>query len=505
MKKFFRYSTLALLLLGLWINTYGQKPLNKDQIGQVNRGYGMFIHFGINTFNEIEWSDGTLPITSYNPDKLDCDQWIKTAKEAGFRYVILVTKHHDGFCLWDSKYTDYDVASSPVKTDVVAEVAKACKKYGIELGLYYSLWDRKEPSHNSKDPQDYVNFMKNQLSELLTNYGPIAEIWFDGGWAKKIADWHPEEVYNHIKKIQPKCLVTFNHTVGKRDNINAIGQPVDFKEGDPLRFYPVDFRTKDPNIARWDDPKIYSYNNEKHYLIFEHTICLSDKWNWFQKKAMIPARNLDELEELFYWTTANENILIVNIPPDEHGLIREHERLRILELADRLGIRNGSKKLPAGYTNLIFNKPAIASNSAKGVSAQKAVDYSVETAWMAEKDTANLTIDLQESLTFDRITIFENGTAKTENDGFTTNINYSIKDYSIDIYNGKWTTIYMGKQIEGCKIIKLPEHITGTKLRLNILRSNGNPGISHIAVATTKSFHYRPILTAKNHKINRSL
>ena len=230
---------------------------------------------------------------------------MKTAKEAGFRYVILVTKHHDGFALWNSKYTDYDVASSPVKTDVVAAVAKACKKYGIELGLYYSLWDRHELSHNDPNPDAYVGFMKNQLTELLSNYGDICELWFDGGWAKKDADWKLAEVYAHIKKLQPGCLVTVNHTIGKKENITAVQQPQDMQEGDPIRFWPVDFSTKDPNLARWDDPKLYTYNNGNHYLILEHTLCLSDRWNWFQKKAILPARGVDELEELFYWATAN--------------------------------------------------------------------------------------------------------------------------------------------------------------------------------------------------------
>lgn len=110
-----------------------QCPLSPVQVAQRNRGYGAFITFGINTFNETEWSDGRLPVESYNPTGLDCDQWVRVVKEAGFRYVLLTTKHHDGFCLWDSAYTEYDVASSPVKTDVVAEVAKACRKYGVEL------------------------------------------------------------------------------------------------------------------------------------------------------------------------------------------------------------------------------------------------------------------------------------------------------------------------------------------------------------------------------------
>ncbi len=133
------------------------KP-NKTQLLQIKRAYGMFMHFGINTFSGDERSDGTLPVDIYNPIDLDCDQWVRVARDAGFRYVLLTTKHHDGFCLWDSKFTDYNVASTKVKTDIVACVSKACKKYGLEFAVYYSLWDRHEPTFRDKDPQKYVEF-----------------------------------------------------------------------------------------------------------------------------------------------------------------------------------------------------------------------------------------------------------------------------------------------------------------------------------------------------------
>ncbi|MGE8242377.1 MAG: alpha-L-fucosidase, partial [Sphingobacterium sp.] len=157
----------------------GSKP-NQAQKEMIKRGYGMFMHFGVNTFTDMEWSDGSIPVEKYNPTQLDPDQWVRTARDAGFRYVLLITKHHDGFCLWDSKYTDYDVAASPVKTDVVKAVSDACKKYGLDFAIYYSLWDRKEPSYKHKDPQKYIDYMKNQLTELFTKYGKISELWLDG-------------------------------------------------------------------------------------------------------------------------------------------------------------------------------------------------------------------------------------------------------------------------------------------------------------------------------------
>jgi alpha-L-fucosidase len=486
------YGLCLLLLTGMILiaaRVTAQSVPSALQLSQIKRGYGMFIHFGLNTFNEKEWSDGKLPVSSYNPDHLDCDQWVKTAKEAGFRYVILVTKHHDGFALWNSKYTNYNVASSPVKVDVVAEVAKACKKYNLKLGLYYSLWDRHEPSYKDPDPNAYIKFMKNQLTELLTNYGEICELWFDGGWDRKAADWKIPEIYAYIKKLQPDCLVTVNHTIGKTGKPSAIQQPVDMQEGDPIRFWPVDFRCKDPNLARWDDPKIYTYNDKAHYLIFEHTLCLSDRGNWFEKKAMVPIRGVDELEELFYWTTAHNNIMIIDVPPDLHGQIRTYERLRLVELADRLKIRGGKAALPGGYDNLAFNVPIKASNTSndKNHSAEKANDYSLETWWTAGDTTSSLEMDLQTLKKINRITLMEHPDIIDLKDGFSRIRKFHIKQFSIEYFNGKWDTIYIGDEIGACKIINLPDHVKASKIRLNILSSDSIPSIFHFSVADKAS------------------
>lgn len=479
--------SLLVLILVFSLNLWSQdqiKNFSSIQINQIERGYGMFIHFGVNTFNEIEWSNGKLPASSFNPTNLDCDQWIKVAKEAGFRYVILITKHHDGFCLWDSKYTEYDVASASVKTDIVAEVAKACKKYGIKLGLYYSLWDRNAVSY--KDEMAYKEYMINQLGELMTNYGEICELWFDGGWDKKEAAWHLQEVYDAVKAKQPKCLITVNHSIGypKGSAKKSIIEPRDFKEDDPIRYFPIDFRIKDPNFARWDDPKNYVYNGQRYPLAFEHTICLSDRWNWFQKKKVLAARPIDELEELFYWGTANNNIMIINIPPDPTGKIRTNEKNRIIELADRLGIRGGKAKLPSGPINLTFKQKIVASSEFKEFTAEKANDYSLETFWTANDSVADLELTFDNKATFDRIVLFENAVLKDLGDNFSKIRTFKIKEYELLSYsNGVWDTFYTGDLIGAAKIIKLPNDITAEKIKLRILKSDGNPSICHFSVS----------------------
>jgi alpha-L-fucosidase len=449
------------------------------------RGYGMFLHFGINTFNQTEWSDGKLPVSSYHPTQLEPDSWVRVAKEAGFRHVVLVTKHHDGFCLWDSAVTDYDVASSPVRTDVVAAVAKACRKYGVELGLYYSLWDRHEPSHQDKDPEEYVAYMRAQLTELLSHYGPVCEVWFDGGWAKKREDWNIPSLYQLIHQLQPDCAVTVNHTIGIGTNASKFAQPANYAEGDVIRFWPVDFRTKDPNFARSDDPKFYTFAGERHYLPFEHTVCLSDRWNWFQKKNVMPARPMDELEEIFYWGTANRNALLINVPPDQTGRLRENEVQAILQLADRLGIRGGRKPLPKRGPNLLERAAINPTN------ALAAVDTSIETSWRADKVPAVLEITPAQPVTFDRLTLVETADMKDLGDGFSQERRYRVQRFTIEArtHTG-WRQIDAGEKIGSALALKIPR-TTADQLRITVQAATGPVGFDHIGAYDSKDYGQR--------------
>jgi alpha-L-fucosidase len=454
----------------------------------------MFIHFGINTFNETEWSDGRLPASGYNPTQLDCDQWIRIAKEAGFRYVILITKHHDGFCLWDSAHTHYDVAASPVKTDVVAEVAAACKRHGLELGLYYSLWDRHAPSHDDPDPKVYQDYMFKQLEELMTRYGPIRELWLDGAWAKANEAWNIPELYARVTRWQPDCVVAVNHTIHPPGKPRGIQQPIDFREGDAIRFWPVDIRLKDPNLARWDDPQLYAWQGELKRLPFEHTICLSDHWNWFQKNDNRPVRALDELEQLVYWGTHNDNSLIVNVPPDRTGRIREHEAERIIALADRLGIRGGGP-LPTGPVNVLFGAKATASSQqSDAAGAAKAVDTSLESFWIAGDLHPVLEAALPAPTGINQIVIHEAPENREAEDGFTTLHTFHVRAFEVDLrVNGLWTTVHTGGTIGAAKRIDLARSETADGVRLRITASDAPPRIAHLAASRRETRGLRPL------------
>ena len=315
---------------------------SEAQLKQIERKYGMFIHFGINTFHDMEWSDGSKPAMSYNPTSVDAEQWIETAKNAGMKYVILIAKHHDGFCLWDSQYTEYDVSNSGNTTNVVEAVAKACKKFDIGLGLYYSLWDRSK-NNDVKDTSldsTYNSYMIQQLDELLDitqKHTNVVEFWFDGGWEKANSRWPIKEIYQTIKSKEPECQIGVNWTIGLPENPDFHPVlPEDQKEGFPIRYFPSDFRLGDPYLPVKDDPKIFTHDGEEYYMPWESTVCISQRW--FYNTTDTTFKSIEELSELYEIATAQDNILILNCPPNREGKIREKDIEILMGLRKQLKI-----------------------------------------------------------------------------------------------------------------------------------------------------------------------
>jgi alpha-L-fucosidase len=229
-----------------WAQTYSPSPENLAARSDFQDSkFGLFIHWGpFSILGDGEWvmNNENIPVKDYsrlmnffNPTKFDAHEWVSMAKNAGMKYITLITRHHDGFSMWDTKYSDFNIMNSPYKKDVVKMMADECHKQNIKLFLYYSLldWRREDYPHETGrtgqktgrtgkgDYAHYLQFMKNQLTELLTNYGEIAGIWFDGHWdqtrpegdsdrASRI-DWHYYEIYSLIHRLQPQCLIGNNH------------------------------------------------------------------------------------------------------------------------------------------------------------------------------------------------------------------------------------------------------------------------------------------------------
>ncbi|MBK5271812.1 MAG: alpha-L-fucosidase [Bacteroidia bacterium] len=247
--KYFLIGCLGLVLNGNIISqTYTPTPENlKAREWFSNARYGLFIHWGpFSIPGSGEWVMNQRNITVknytrlmhfFNPIGFNAAQWVSMAKNAGMKYITLITRHHDGFSMWDTKYSDFNIMNSPYKKDIVKLLADECHKQGVKLFLYYSLldWRRDDYSYWTGNTghgtgrtvhgnwEDYIKFMKNQLTELLTNYGEIGGIWFDGYWDQLSndnhdnptprVDWHFREIYELIHKLQPQCLVGNNHHI----------------------------------------------------------------------------------------------------------------------------------------------------------------------------------------------------------------------------------------------------------------------------------------------------
>ena len=200
-----------LMVLSVVSASAQQKSLHQLQQDFVDLRFGMFIHFNIPTFAPDDWPDPDLPASVFNPKKLDCTQWAKAAKSANMSYGCLTTKHHSGFCIWDTKTTDYNVMNSPLKRDVVREYVDAFRKAGLKVMLYYSILDTHHRIRPHMITREKIDMIKAQLKELLTNYGPITALIIDGWdapWSRISYDDVPfPEIYNYIKSLQPECLV----------------------------------------------------------------------------------------------------------------------------------------------------------------------------------------------------------------------------------------------------------------------------------------------------------
>jgi len=287
---------------------------------------GVFFHFGVNTFHGKEWSDGTLPASSFDPAELDARQWVRAARLAGAKYVVLTAKHHDGFCLWPTATTAYSVASSPWRGgagDVVAEVAQACQEAGLKFGLYLSPWDRNAPCY--EDPEAYDEFYLAQLRELCTRYGPLHELWFDGAGSEgRVYDW--ERIGAVIAEHQPGAMV-FN--IGPA-TIRWVGNE------DGLAEDPVEYVVSSTAVSNYVSDS--AALGQEAYLPPECDVSLRPGWFW--QPAEEP-KSVDHLLAIHYRSIGMGANLLLNLPPDRRGLIPEGDVQRLVEFRAELDRRFG--------------------------------------------------------------------------------------------------------------------------------------------------------------------
>jgi alpha-L-fucosidase len=294
----------------------------------------MFLHFGVNTFTDREWGDGREDPSIFNPTNLNARQWARTAKAAGFRAMVLTAKHHDGFCLWPTATTKHSVASSPFRGgngDVVREFVDACRAEGLSAGLYLSPWDRNNPTYG--DSERYNDLYLDQLTELLTRYGPITEVWFDGAngegpnGKKQIYDW--PRTWALVRKLQPEAVIFSDAGPDVRWCGNERGVA-----GDP------NWSTVDPSIVTYpgaDGPNIISslqHGDPAGTVWRPAEVDVSIRPGWFYHPAEdVKVRSAENLLDLYCTSVGRNGKLLLNVPPTRDGILYANDVNALNEFA----------------------------------------------------------------------------------------------------------------------------------------------------------------------------
>jgi alpha-L-fucosidase len=429
------------------------KPTQRQLAWQA-RETTAFLHFTVNTFTDKEWGDGTESPDIFNPTDFDARKIVHILKETGFKLVIITAKHHDGFCLWHSKMTAHSVKNSPFKRDIVRELSDACRAEGVQFGVYLSPWDRHEPTYGT--PQ-YNAFYKAQLTELLTQYGEIQEVWFDGAKGENAKDmtYDFDAYWALVRELQPKAVMFSDvgpdvRWVGNESG-NAgetcwsmldISKPSAKGEAANVQGKAIAPGIADEKYLNTGDP------NGKLWIPAETDVSIRKGWFYHasEDKTVKTGR---ELVNLYYKSVGRNSLLLLNIPPNRKGLLAEMD---VASLRDFRAILDETFK----------------TNFAKGRTQRRLTDKKM-TTFIPLSIGVPLVIDFRKDVLFDRFLIQEN-IAEGQN----------IENARVEYWkNGVWTGLQDFTTVGYKRLLRF-DAVTTQKVRLTILKAKSNVLVSEI-------------------------
>lgn len=464
-------------LNGKGVERYITVKPSERQLEFLKMEYYNFIHFGINTINNVEWGKGNEDISVFNPKKLDTDQWCSVLKETGSKGIIITAKHHDGFCLFDTKYTDHSVMHTPFKKDIVKMLSESCKKYGLKLGIYLSPWDRHEKTYGTDEYNDYF---VNQLTELCLNYGDIFCFWFDGACGegkngkKQVYDW--QRYYSVIREHQPNAVISICGP-----DVRWIGN-----EGGKVRKseWSVIPDEKDSNTLIMDnsqtdesqtkamtkklnerDSDLGSREVLKNYenLVFKPAEAdVSINLGWFHTSNIFAharrGRSPKALAEIYFNSVGGNASMLLNVPPNRDGLIGKSEERRLKKFTKLISdpFKNEIKE-----AKLFTYSPDKEGRELTGESVTLEEGETGVSVRLNEKKTVSL-LSFREDLRFSqRVEEFKLFVKETD---------------------GSYSHIYTGTVIGSRKIVRLKKPVTTDEVVIVVTQSRSNPVLRDVRI-----------------------
>lgn len=487
-----------------------------------------FIHFGPNTFRGLEWGDGHEDPKVFNPTALDADQWLSAIKEAGGAMVILVAKHHDGLSLWPTRYSAHSVAASPWrdgKGDLVREVADAARRHGVRLGLYLSpadLWQLTtnrsngagyygdgspkrvstiptDPAAFTSDPakgrptpagfkrfsyevDDYNRYFLNQLYELLTQYGPVDEVWFDGA----NPDPSVAEVYDYaawydlIRKLQPQAVI-FGKGPDARwvGNEGGVGRTTEWSVI-PLPTAPASFTW--PDMTDQDLGGRSKLTPGSHLWWYPAEVNTSILYGWFWERHK-RVKTAADLVDLYYQSVGRNGNMLLNLPPDTRGLIPE-DQVANLRLMAQVVDATFAKNLAKGGV-------VVADAAARAHGPQRALDGDLDTWWEAApgRRQASLTLQLPHPVTFDVVSLQEAVDRRGQR----------VESFEVDIWDGgAWKTVDRQTTIGHRRLLRWDQPVTTDRVRVRMLSSRLEPTLAELGLFKQAKIIRPPVISKRD-------
>ena len=439
-----------------------------------------FIHFTVNTFTDREWGDGTEDPAVFAPKRLDAEQWALAVKAAGMKGLILTCKHHDGFCLWPSEATLHSVKSAPWKNgkgDVVREVSDACKKHGLAFGVYLSPWDRNCPLYGSGKPYD--DYFVRQLTELLTNYGDIFSVWFDGACGegpngkKQVYDW--PRYYETVRALQPDACISICGP-----DVRWCGNEAGVTRESEWSVVPERMRDTEKTAEKSQQSvdgaaglrKLSAKEkdlgsravlaNEKDLIWYPAEVDTSIRPGWFwHKKENRRVRSVKKLFDIYIKSVGGNATLLLNIPPTNEGLLHENDVRVLSGLGDRIGSAFGINLAPRAVLT--------ADAACPGHEAENALTDTPDTFYMPQTMPASLTLRFDKPRKLGFLKLKEN-----------IRMSQRIERFTVEAETKKgFKTIYSGTTVGYQKILPLNGMET-TALRVTVTDARTLPTISFL-------------------------